>query len=191
VRVVTTAIPDVKLLVPQRREDGRGYFVEAYSRQTLEALGIHMTFVQDNHAYSRRRGTVRGLHYQLPPHAQAKLVRVVRGAVFDVAVDVRTGSPTIGRHVTNVLTAEVGEQVFVPEGFAHGICTLEPDTEVIFKITAFHAPGYERGLLWSDPTLGIEWPVDANEAVMSPNDLAQPRWSDAERFVAASAGVAR
>lgn len=184
-RVVATAIPDVKLLVPQRHEDERGYFVEAYSRRALDALDIHATFVQDNHAYSRRRGTVRGLHYQLAPHAQAKLVRVVRGAVFDVAVDVRLGSPTFGRHVTNVLTAQGGEQVFVPEGFAHGVCTLEPDTELIFKLSAFHAPGYERGLLWSDSTLGIAWPVDANEAVLSPKDLAQPRWPDAELFVEA------
>lgn len=186
-RVITTALPDVKVLVPERREDERGYFVEVYSQRTLDALGIHATFVQDNHAYSRRRGTVRGLHYQLPPHAQAKLVRVVRGAVFDVAVDVRPGSATFGRHVINVLTAEAGEQLFVPEGFAHGVCTLEPDTEVIFKVTAFFAPGYERGLLWNDPTLAIRWPLHANEAVLSPKDLAQPRWSDADYFVEAAA----
>ena len=190
-RVTATAIPEVKLLVPQRREDARGYFVEAYSLRTLDALGITTTFVQDNHAYSRRRGTVRGLHYQLPPCAQAKLVRVVRGAVFDVAVDVRAGSPTLGHHVSNTLTAEGGEQVFVPEGFAHGICTLEPDTELIFKLSAFHAPACERGLLWNDPTLGIRWPVDANEAVLSPKDLAQPRWPDAERFVVSPGGILR
>jgi dTDP-4-dehydrorhamnose 3,5-epimerase len=191
VRVVATAIPDVKVLVPERREDARGYFAETYSRRTLDALGIHATFVQDNHAYSRRRGTVRGLHYQIPPHAQAKLIRVVRGAVFDVAVDVRADSATGGHYVTNVLTAQGGEQVFVPGGFAHGVCTLEPDTEVIFKITAFYEPAYERGLLWNDPALGIPWPVDAHEAVLSPKDLAQPRWSDAERVVGAHAGSSR
>lgn len=188
-RVIATALPDVKVLVPERREDERGYVAEAYSRRALDAVGIHATFVQDNHAYSRRRGTVRGLHYQLPPHAQAKLVRVVRGAVFDVAVDVRRGSPTLGRHVTNVLTAAAGEQIFVPAGFAHGLCTLEPDTEVIFKVTAFFAPGYERGVLWSDPALGIEWPLHANEAVLSPKDMAQPRWSDAHLFVEAPAAA--
>ena len=190
-RILPTAIPEVMLVLPQRREDERGYFVEAYSVRTLAELGIHAVFVQDNHAYSRRRGTIRGLHYQLAPHAQAKLVRVIRGAVFDVAVDLREGSPTFGRHVTNVLTAHRGEQLLVPEGFAHGICTLEPDTEVIFKVTAFHAPAHERGLLWNDPEIAIEWPVTANEAVVSRKDLAQPRWSNAARFGGGAIPVAR
>jgi dTDP-4-dehydrorhamnose 3,5-epimerase len=178
VRVISTAIPDVRVLMPCRRTDARGYFVEAYNKRTLAEAGIAAEFVQDNHNFSVRRGTVRGLHFQVPPFAQAKLIRVVRGAIFDVALDLRPASTTFGRHVTNVITAADGQQLFVPEGFAHGLCTLEPDTEVIFKITNFHSPAHERGILWSDPALGIPWPVTEDEAVVSVKDRAQPGWRE-------------
>lgn len=172
-------IPELKLVVPLRHADDRGYFSETYNRRALLEAGIGLDFVQDNHLLSRKRGTVRGLHYQLPPSAQHKLVRVVRGSVFDVAVDVRRDSPTFGRHVSVVLSAGEGNQLLVPAGFAHGFCTLEPDTEVIYKVTSYYAPDCERGLLWNDPDLDIAWPVSSEEAVLSGRDWRHPRLKDA------------
>ncbi len=175
-----TEIADVKVLVPVRHGDHRGFFSEVYNRERLEAAGISIDFVQDNHSRSAERGTVRGLHFQVPPFAQAKLVRVVRGAVFDVAVDLRRGSPTFGRHVTVTLSADDGNQVLVPAGFAHGLMTLEADTEVVYKVSEHYAPDHDRGILWNDPALGIEWPIPTAGAVLSDKDRAQPVLADFE-----------
>jgi dTDP-4-dehydrorhamnose 3,5-epimerase len=176
--VLPTAIPDVKLVRLKRFEDDRGFFSETYSRRTLETAGLPSDFVQDNHSLSRRAGVVRGLHFQRQPHAQDKLVRVIRGAIFDVAVDLRRGSPTFGRHVGEVIRASDWMQIFVPTGFAHGFCTLEPDTEVLYKVNAFYAPEHDRGVLWNDPDLGINWPVAPAVAVLSPRDARHPRLRD-------------
>jgi dTDP-4-dehydrorhamnose 3,5-epimerase len=173
-KIDATALPEVKLLTPRRFEDERGFFSETYSRERLAAAGIEVAFVQDNQSLSRRRGTIRGLHYQLAPMAQAKLVRVLRGAILDVAVDIRPGSATFGRHVAVELDAERGGQLFVPEGFAHGFCTLADDTEVFYKVSRPYAPDCERGILWSDPTLGIAWPVGPEAAVVSDKDRSLP-----------------
>ncbi|MFS8636624.1 MAG: dTDP-4-dehydrorhamnose 3,5-epimerase [Gemmatimonadota bacterium] len=181
--IFETAIPDVKEIVPVRYGDERGFLSEVYQRDAFAAAGIDIEFVQENHSYSARRGTVRGLHFQIPPRAQAKLVRVARGAILDVAVDIRPGSPTFGRHVAVVLSAENWKQLYIPVGFAHGFCTLEPDTEVIYKLSDVYAPELERGLLWNDPALGIEWPVSEAEAILSPKDRTHPRLSELEELV--------
>ncbi len=171
-------IPDVKVLTPKKNCDYSGIFSEVYNKKTLAEAGIDITFVQDNHAFSAEKGTVRGLHFQIPPFAQDKLVRVVRGSVFDVAVDLRRGSPTYGQHVSVVLSAEAWNQILVPIGFAHGLMTLEPDTEVIYKVSNYYAPDHDKGLLWNDPALGIEWPVAEKEAILSAKDKVQPRLAD-------------
>jgi dTDP-4-dehydrorhamnose 3,5-epimerase len=176
--VQALAIPEVKLVSPPIFRDGRGFFSETYNREAFTAAGIGATFVQDNHSLSRARGVVRGLHFQSAPHAQAKLVRVVRGAILDVAVDIRRGSPTYGRHVAVTLSAENWAQLWVPEGFAHGFCTLEPDTEVVYKVTDVYAPECDKGLAFDDPALGIPWPVSAAEAVLSDKDRRHPRLRD-------------
>ena len=173
VSIVALALPEVRLIVPERFRDERGFFSESYSRRALAEAGIGEEFVQDNHSLSRPVGTVRGLHYQLPPYAQAKLVRVTRGAVLDVAVDLRRGSPTFGRHVSATLSAEAWNQLYVPIGFAHGFCTLEPDTEIVYKVDAYYSREHDRGILWDD--LGIGWPVDPTAAVLSVKDRALPR----------------
>lgn len=171
-------IPDVKVLTPKKHGDHRGFFSEIYNRRALAEAGIEIEFVQDNHSRSAAKGTVRGLHFQIPPFAQDKLVRVVRGAVFDVAVDLRRGSPTYGRHASVTLSAESWNQVLVPAGFAHGFQTLAPDTEVIYKVSGYYAPDHDKGLLWNDPALGIEWPIPEREAVLSDKDRRQPRLAD-------------
>lgn len=167
-------IPDVKVLSPPKLGDRRGFFSEVYSRRTLADAGIGIDFVQDNHTSSTHAGTVRGLHFQTPPRAQDKLVRVVRGSVFDVAVDLRRSSPTYGRHASVVLTAAAWNQVLVPIGFAHGYMTLEPDSEVIYKVSDYYAPLHETGLLWNDPALGIRWPVPERDVVLSDRDRRLP-----------------
>lgn len=177
-RVEPTAIPDVLLLTPRRHGDERGALVEVYRRDRFAAAGLDAEFVQENHAWSAARGTVRGLHFQAPPHAQAKLVRVSHGAVLDVAVDVRRGSPTFGRHVAVELSAANGLQLFIPEGFAHGYCSLTPDATVEYKLTAYYAPDSEHGVLWSDPDLGIDWPVDPHDAVLSEKDRGLARLAE-------------
>lgn len=168
-------IPDVRLLVPRKHGDARGFFSETYNRKSLAALGIDIDFVQDNHSLSAEKGTVRGLHFQTPPFAQDKLVRVVRGSVYDVAVDLRRDSPTYGRHAGAVLSADTWNQVLVPVGFAHGFMTLEHDTEVIYKVSNYYAPDHDKGLLWNDPVLGIAWPLAEDEAILSDKDRIQPR----------------
>lgn len=178
VTVAPTAIPDVIMLTPRRFGDGRGWFTETYStRSFAPALG-DIVFVQDNQAFSAARGTLRGLHFQRPPQAQAKLVRVLKGSIFDVTVDLRAGSPTYGRWVGVALTAERGEQLFVPHGFAHGYCTLEPDTEVAYKVDGFYAPDCDAGLAWDDPTLAIDWPISPHEAILSDKDRTLPAFKD-------------
>jgi dTDP-4-dehydrorhamnose 3,5-epimerase len=175
--VVSLDIPDVKIIRPKKFGDHRGFFSETYTKKTFEAAGLQYDFVQDNHSLSAEVGTVRGLHFQLPPFAQDKLVRVVRGAILDVAVDIRKGSPTFGRHVSAVVSAAEWNQILVPIGFAHGFCTLEPDTEVIYKVTNYYSPEHDRGLLWNDPELGIDWPVAADKAHLSDKDHKHPTFA--------------
>lgn len=177
---IKLALRGPRLLAPVRHGDRRGFFSETWSRAAFAAAGIDCDFVQDNHSLSRVRGTVRGLHFQTPPFGQAKLVRVARGAILDVAVDIRRGSPSFGRHVAVELSARNWHQLFVPEGFAHGFCTLEPDTEVLYKVSAPYAPDHDKGLLWNDPALAIDWPVEADDAMVSDKDRAQPPLADLE-----------
>lgn len=172
--VIQTDIPDARIIVPPKFGDERGFFSETYRYAKFAEHGIDAVFVQDNQSLSVHAGVVRGLHYQLPPFAQHKLVRVTRGAIFDVAVDIRRNSPTFGRHVTVTLSAENWRQMFVPIGFAHGFCTLEPDTEVIYKVSADYAPEHERGIRWDDPALGIAWPISADAAILSEKDRHNP-----------------
>jgi dTDP-4-dehydrorhamnose 3,5-epimerase len=172
--VRSAEIPAVKLITPVRHRDGRGFFAETYSQRALAEAGIEADFVQDNFSLSSRAGTLRGLHFQTPPHAQAKLVWVPRGAAIDVAVDLRHGSPTFGRHVMVELNAEDGVQILVPKGFAHGILTLMPDTMVAYKVDAYYAPGHDFGVRWDDPDLAIPWPLPREQIVLSEKDRAQP-----------------
>ncbi len=172
--VVGTAIPEVKVITPKKFGDHRGFFSETYKRRDWVEAGINLTFVQDNHSCSTAQGTLRGLHYQIPPMAQDKLVRVAHGAILDVAVDLRNGSPTFGRHVSEVISAENWKQLLVPVGFAHGYVTLEPDTEVLYKTTNFYSPEHNRGIIWNDPDLGIDWGIEEADAVLSEKDLALP-----------------
>ena len=166
------------LLVGTRRfGDARGYFSETFSRRDFAALGIHDDFVQDNQSLSAPQGTVRGLHFQTAPHAQTKLVRVLRGRVLDVAVDLRVGSPTYGLHVSAELSAVNGLMLYVPVGFAHGFVTREPDTEVAYKVTGYYAPDCDGGIAWNDPMLGIDWGVTADRATLSDKDRRLPTLS--------------
>lgn len=172
--ITTLAIPEVRLLEPVKHGDHRGFFSETYNKRVLQEAGITLDFVQDNQSLSAEVGTVRGLHFQVPPHAQAKLLRVTRGAIFDVVVDLRQGSPSYGQHVSATISAATWNQILVPVGFAHGFCTLEPDTEVIYKVTDYYAPEAEQGLLWNDPALSIDWPVTEAEAILSDRDRHWP-----------------
>ena len=181
-QVVETEIPEVKLIKPVRHIDSRGFFSEVFREDALQEYGIGVHFVQDNHSLSATKGVVRGLHFQTPPFAQAKLLRVTSGSIFDVAIDIRWGSPTFGRHIAAVLSASEWNQIFVPEGFAHGYCTLEPDTEVLYKVSAYYSPEHDRGLLWCDPALGIDWPVSADRALISDKDRKHPPLSRLSRF---------
>lgn len=171
-------VKDVLLLAPAIYRDERGFFSETFNARLAAEAGISESFVQDNQSQSVKKGVVRGLHFQAPPHAQGKLLRVTRGAVFDVAVDIRHGSPTFGRHASAIVSAENWRQVWIPEGFAHGFCTLEPDTEVIYKVTRYYAPEHDFGIAWDDPALGIDWPVDASQAILSDKDRRQPLLKD-------------
>jgi len=177
-QVMQTEIADVKLIVPRIHRDHRGFFSETYNKADLAALHMNLEFVQDNHSLSVECGVVRGLHFQVPPFEQDKLVRVIRGSVFDVAVDIRSGSPTYGKHVARIISAADWNQFLVPVGFAHGFCTLEPNTEVIYKVTNYYSPDHDRGVLWNDPDLGIAWPIGDTEAILSEKDRALPRFSD-------------
>ena len=172
--ITPQAVPEVLLIEPVRFGDERGFFSETYSQKVLAAGGFSGAFVQDNHSRSPKRGTVRGLHFQAPPFAQDKLLRVTRGAILDVAVDIRRGSPTYGAAVAVELSAENWRQLLVPKGFAHGFQTLTDDCEVLYKVTDYYAPAAEAGLLWSDPALGIDWPLGTAEAVINARDAAWP-----------------
>ncbi|MGH6888539.1 MAG: dTDP-4-dehydrorhamnose 3,5-epimerase [Rhizomicrobium sp.] len=177
-RVETTKLAGVRVIAPARFEDSRGFFGETYNRRAFREAGVTNEFIQDNHSLSRDRGTIRGLHFQVPPAAQAKLVRVLRGAICDVAVDLRRSSATYGQSVAVMLSAGNGRQLLVPAGFAHGFCTLEPDTEVFYKVDAPYSREHERGLRWDDPALGIHWPVPPSEAVLIERDRLLPQIAD-------------
>jgi dTDP-4-dehydrorhamnose 3,5-epimerase len=169
-------------LTPHRYEDERGFFTETYNAATFAAKGIDTTFVQDNHSYSAKAGTLRGLHYQLPPRAQAKLVRVVRGRVFDIAVDLRHGSPTFAKWIGIELSAEKGNQILVPVGFAHGFVTLEPDSEVFYKVSDVYSPDHDRAVRFDDPEIAIDWPVNIDRLVISAKDRNAPLLANANVF---------
>lgn len=179
-QIIATKIPGILLLEPRRIEDGRGFFSETYNTRRLSEAGFDSSFVQDNHTLSRDVGVIRGLHFQAPPHAQDKLVRVIRGRVLDVAVDIRKGSPTYGQHVAVELSAENWRQLLVPKGFAHGFCCLEQNSEVIYKVTNHYAPAHTGGLLWNDPALGIQWLVEDERVRLSEEDTRWPRLADLE-----------
>ena len=176
--IADTGIPEVKRLVPRRFADGRGFFTETWNAAKMAAAGLDLAFCQDNHSYSAEAGTVRGLHYQSPPMAQAKLVRVARGAVRDIAVDVRRGAPTFGAWVAEELSAANGVQLLVPRGFLHGFVTLVPDTDVLYKVDAPYAPDCDGAVRFDDPDLGIDWGIDPASAVLSEKDAAAPPFRD-------------
>jgi dTDP-4-dehydrorhamnose 3,5-epimerase len=171
-------VPDVILVSPPRFADSRGFFSEVFNAERFAAAGIDGPFVQDNQSLSRERGVIRGLHCQVAPHPQGKLVRVVRGAIWDVAVDAREGSPTYGRWAAAELSAENWSQLWIPPGFLHGFCTLESDTEVLYKVTDRYSRESERGVIWNDPDLALPWPVGPGDAVLSEKDAVLPRFRD-------------
>lgn len=170
----------VKEVRAPRFGDERGFFSEVWNAATWEAAGIELHFVQDNHSLSRTRGVLRGLHFQAPPFAQEKLVRVTRGAVFDVAVDIRKSSPTLGQWVALTLSAKEWNQMLVPRGFAHGFVTLEPDTEVQYKVTALYSPAHDRAIRWNDPAIGVAWPFASEQLTLSDKDKAAPLLAEVE-----------
>lgn len=176
--VEQTAIPGAIKLTPQRHADERGFFAETWNRQRCAGSGIDLDFVQDNISQSTRTGTLRGLHFQLPPVAQAKLVRCGRGALYDVAVDLRRGSPAFGRWIGVELTADNGCQLLIPEGCAHGFVTLVPDTEIVYKCSEYYAPGCEGAIAWDDPDLAIDWPLAGKAPVLSAKDAQAGRFCD-------------
>ncbi|QDU70700.1 dTDP-4-dehydrorhamnose 3,5-epimerase [Mucisphaera calidilacus] len=176
--ILETDIPGVRIIEPRKFGDHRGFFMESYSAPRLAEAGIDDHFVQDNHSLSAAAGTLRGLHCQTPPHAQAKLVRVTRGRVLDVAVDARRGSPTFGRHVAVELDPESARQLYVPVGFLHGFVTLEPDTEFLYKVSDCYAPECDTGVRFDDPDLGIDWGLNGREPVLSEKDSQLVSWAD-------------
>ena len=171
-------IRGLALIVPKRFSDMRGHFSETWSDRLFREKIENVSFVQDNQSMSAKKATVRGLHFQKPPYAQGKLVRVVRGSIFDITVDIRKGSPTYGRHVAVRLDAAEGAQLWVPPGFLHGFCTLEDQTEVFYKVTTYYSASHDAGVLWSDPDLGIDWPVEPESVVLSDKDRQLPRLRD-------------
>lgn len=174
----TTALTSVIVVTPKIFRDERGFFTESYSKRTFDAAGLIYDFVQDNHSLSVDIGVIRGLHYQMNPKAQTKIVRVTRGAILDVAVDIRRGSPTYGHWIAERLTAENGSQLIVPKGFAHGFCTLEANTEVMYKVDEFYSPEHDRNIRWDDPDLNIDWPTD--QPILSEKDRKAPSFAEAE-----------
>lgn len=167
---------------PRKFGDDRGFFSETYNAKSFAETGIDLTFVQDNHSYSAARGVVRGLHYQLPPFTQDKLVRVTRGAILDVAVDIRKGSPTFGKWVALEVSAEKWNQILVPRGFAHGFMTLVEHTEVIYKVTNYYSPEHDRSIRFDDSAIGIDWPIPASGVQLSDKDQKAPMLADADVF---------
>ncbi len=177
-QIEETALSGVVILTPRRFGDDRGFFSETWNARAMKDAGLDLDFVQDNHAWTRDAGTVRGLHFQAPPHAQDKLLRVVRGRIMDVAVDARAGSPTYGQWVGVELSAENGRQLLVPKGFLHGYATLSPDCDVLYKCTDFYAPQTEGSVRFDDPDLGIDWGIDPARAILSDKDAAAGRFAD-------------
>jgi len=178
--VITLDIPDVKLIVPAKFGDDRGFFSETYNQQRFFDAGIDVKFVQDNHSLSCDIGVLRGLHYQKPPFAQDKLVRVLKGKILDVAVDIRKNSPTFGQHVMAELSAENWAQIFVPKGFAHGFVTLEENTEVTYKVSNLYSPEHEDGIIWNDPDLKINWKIASEKVQLSQKDIVLPTFQQAK-----------
>ena len=175
-------LPGLKLLIPKRFTDLRGVFMETWSDRVFREKIANVSFVQDNQSVSAKTGTLRGLHFQKPPHGQGKLIRVLRGSIFDVAVDIRRKSPTFGQHVAITLNAASGEQLWVPEGFLHGFCTLEDETEVFYKVTSYYSPIHDAGVLWCDQDLGIQWPVGPQSVILSEKDEKHPRLRELPDF---------
>jgi len=169
-----TVIPDVKIIRVPRFEDERGFFTETYNRSEFLKFGINTEFVQDAHSFSVQKFTLRGLHFQRPPHGQAKLVRVESGSLFDVAVDIRHDSRYFGQHVSLTLEAGEGDMLYIPEGFAHGFCTLKPNTKIAYKLSADYSPESAGGISWNDPDLGINWPIRNDQAIALDRDLRLP-----------------
>ncbi len=179
-KITSLAIPEVKLIEPKVFDDNRGFFFESYSLRSFQEVGIDNQFVQDNFSLSKNAGIVRGLHFQIPPYAQAKLIRVIRGSIWDVAVDIRQGSPTYGKYVAVELTAKSIQALFIPKGFAHGFATLEPNTEIQYKTDGYYAPDHDSGILWNDSDLAIEWPVETDSVILSDKDAVLPGFKDIE-----------
>lgn len=179
---IDTDISGVFIIEPDVHGDARGFFTESYNQAKFAELGVDVTFVQDNHSLSVPTGTLRGLHYQLDPVAQTKLVRVTQGVIYDVAVDIRRASPTFGKWVSAILSADNHRQLFVPRGFAHGFCTLVPNTHVMYKVDAYYSVDHDRGILWSDPALDIPWPAAPHQAVLSEKDTCHPLLAAADVF---------
>jgi dTDP-4-dehydrorhamnose 3,5-epimerase len=181
-KIEPLAIAEVLLITPPRFTDSRGFFSETWVQSKLQAQGFSQASVQDNHSYSSGAGTIRGLHCQIAPSIQGKLVRVVRGSVWDVAVDIRHGSPSYGKHVAVTLSAENWAQLWIPPGFLHGFCTLEPDSEVIYKVTADYDKNAERAVIWNDPELALPWPVEPGQALLSDKDRLAPRLAECDEW---------
>lgn len=177
-KVHQAKLPGVKLIVPNVFGDSRGFFMESYNQEAFKVHGIETVFIQDNHSLSMEEGVVRGLHYQLNPQAQIKLVRVTAGSIFDVVLDIRKGSPTYGQWEGFILSAENKSQLLVPQGFAHGFCTLVPNCEVQYKVDALYSPEHDRGIAWNDPALSIDWPT--TNPILSEKDTKHPLLADAE-----------
>ena len=164
----------IRIITPTRHGDARGWFMESWREDRLAEVGIDCRFVQDNHSFSAAVGTLRGVHFQTPPHSQAKLIRCTRGAVIDIAVDLRRGSPSYGQHVSVELSAENGRQIFIPEGFGHGFVTTAPDSELLYKCSTYYAPEADAGLRWDCPDLGIDWGLGGQEPILSDRDRRLP-----------------
>lgn len=182
--VLSVDLPGVKILVPRHIGDERGYFAETFRTDLFAEHVGNFTFMQDNESLSVRKGTIRGLHFQSEPHAQGKLVRCTAGALFDVVVDIRHGSPTFGQWAAETLTPENGKQLWVPPGFAHGFCSLEPNTVICYKVTAYYSADCDKGLRWDDPAIGIDWPDAANPDTLSSKDRQLPLLADLPDYFA-------
>jgi dTDP-4-dehydrorhamnose 3,5-epimerase len=174
VKFTQLTIPDVYLIQFKKFQDDRGFFSEVYSKRNFAAAAINCEWVQDNHVLSSEAGTLRGLHFQRPPHAQAKLIRVSRGAIYDVAVDIRKGSPFFGQWTAAIVSEASWNEIFIPKGFAHGYLTLEPDSEVQYKVDGYYAPEFEAGILWNDPDVAIDWPMKGLRPLLSMKDRSLP-----------------
>jgi len=175
--ITGTAIPEIKILRPRRFVDDRGYFSESYNATTMAEAGLSWNVAQVNRSFSAAAGTLRGLHFQSPPHGQHKLISVIRGKILDVAVDIRHGSATYGQYVAAALSAERGDQMSIPIGFAHGFCTLETNTEILYLTSDFYSSAHDGGIIWDDPDIGIEWPFSAADITLSDRDQCLPRLS--------------